>query len=521
MSNSTFSDQREAVNSFVGKAIESNLLTTVKSLIAAFPNDVDFNSHEVSISFYSVYRGDNPDMMSFLFEKGAELEYHQLSQVVEESPIETFKVIFKHYRQWFERRRNNGDSIQVKALFKDRHELIPFLADEGFELNSDSLPLKDMIDRWAFHDSHIYAFAFSNIIYTMDDFNALDAEHQKRFISRLAAGKEGVVSAIANSSLGGTLDIPELQDHALKNNNAILISAILERGNSINADISCDATEFLDDSRSFAIAIQRDLLAKKLFQGDRDDFYVNRLIGLVFRTPCVKTFDLAVQHIARLAQLKQGEAVDASVKAIVDKAILHIKDREVLNAFFGILPNHLFADNDMIDSAVLGSIPENNVVPFLQQAESKGLVLDATFFDSCLTHLARSRFTYKQELERFENITYFLCFARDRLGERAYKLMLDKTDYFSKSEKQILSGFRKAYYSDNISHKSTIIMMLLILASDSQRLSYLEAMIKVDDLKSDIAFTEVMRLWNMNPVDLLTLPISDKLKSSMVSALSD
>jgi len=521
-----FNNQSQAVNSFVGKAIESDLLDTVKALIQAFPHDVNFSSHEIAMSLYSVYRGENAEMMSYLFSKGAELETYQISKVIDESPLPTFKVIFTHYLDWYKRSSMNGRFPQAKAIKNKRFELIPFIAKKGFELTPETFPLSDCIGLSVRHDSEVQAYALKHISYSMTDFNALDDDTKERFVFELGSADESLIDALLDSSLSEIINADELHKHALKNNNEYLLGKILSTRKNFSTDsIECDSTKFMTNPQAFEVAVQCDPQSSYLYSKDgRGHYYSDRQIGLVLATSNPEILAIAIEHIARLSQLKKGNVERADITLILKQAFGNIDDTEVLQQFFSLLPDDLFSGNDILERVVTFVLPNaevEDITPFLRAAQEKGAILSKEFFYEVLQDRIDLIHThYKEARTEHLHLHQLIKLAVTMHGEAIYDRIHTLSKYYDKSDKQILASFRQAFYSENNSVNASIIMMLFVAASEEQRCAFLDAMTYTDNLNKDIAFQEAMKAWGYDPITIMSLPIKDKIKSNIVSALS-
>ncbi len=520
---STLRSHNEAINHFLGKAIESNLLDTVKGLVDAFKGDIDFTCHDVKISLYSVYRGNNPDMMQFLFDHGAELELHQVSQTINESPIDVFKVIFKKYEDWFDLRTSRDYYPQVVAISNSKFDKVAFLHDKGYKLTPDLYPLRLMSDDIFNREGERRTFAVQNIKYTREDFEALSDDSKIGFLQTLARSGKDYIEAVEGSHLDFTLDIPALAEMALKHENSYLTQKIMARGNKVDVDLpDCNATKFIDNIDAFSVAIRMDKTLTEPADADgKRQSFLYRLTSILELED--KAFlDVTLKHSPVLQGLRDGTLHSATHKRLIQGAFEYIQHAPMLDAFFDILPDNTFSGNDLLENICYESADKTkalSAVPFLLKAETKGAMLCKDFFFSFIDNALRTSLNHYKSSEVFTRYAALLKFGQERHGEAIYNRIRTVSDLCGKSEKQMLSSFRTSFYSSNDNTKATLVALMIKVSNHEQRIAFINAMTYKEDLNNDIAFKEALSLWNITPLEVAEWDISNKVKTSIANAI--
>lgn len=520
---SKLQSHHDAINSFLGKAIESNLLKTVKGLVEAFKSDIDFSCSDITMALYSVYRGDNPDMMQYLFDHGVELELHQLSQTIEQSSLEMFKVIFEKYQSWFDVRTSRELYVQVQALTSSKFDKVEFLKSKGYHLTRDEYPLNEIANDRFNRNGDVRTFAIKNIEYTRNDFEALDDDLKRLFIETAASSDKEYIIALEESQLDFTLDDPALVKVALTHENSYLLQRIIARGNKVDAELKdCNAIKFIDDIDAFSAAITMDKTLTEAVseEGKRQDC-TYRLTS-IFELEDRRFLDVALEHSPVLQGLREGTLPSKTHDTLVQYALEHIQHAPMLDAFFEILPDNTFSGSDLLERICYLAIDRTKAdssVPFLLKAEKKGAILCKNFFYSYIDNIARNRHGHYKDSKSFPKIAAFLMFGKERFGGAIYERIHTSSDFYNKSEKQMLSSFRTAFYSDNDNTKATLLALMLVACDNDKRVEFINAMTYNDDLTKDIAFKEALTLWDVTPLDIVNWDISKKMKSSVASAI--
>jgi hypothetical protein len=510
-----YENSTDAINGFFATAIESNLVDLAKRLFNAFPSEISVGGHDIDIALYSAIRTESVDMLNFLFSIGAELDPNKLKQVAEGSSFDVFKSVAIKYQDFWRKQAQKGRSPLKYTIKKGRIQESELLKSLGFEFTPEVFPLSHLLTDICYNKGNVI-YALDNINYSLEDYNDLNDYSKVRLPNALGekATKE-VIEAFEKSNLSFVLSLKDTVTTALAEGNQAILNYLIK--NNINIDTKdvtkCSASNFVNDPSSFEIAVKIDPNAQKR------DFYGKILVRNIILSGNVETLRIACEYVELLSDLKRGKLNTEELRSMIETAYRDTPSAQMLDAFFELLPANAFADKEVINSLFYITPKDGTISPvdFLKKSEEKGAVLDNEVFDQLISTVMSSNLQHYKAGEYDDKIELFK-FGKERVANFYEKAQIF-SDLDEKSEKQILSLFRKSYFSQNDNSKATQGILLMTCAPEEKRIEILNAMTSVDDLKQDIAFTEAMRIWGYNPISVLELNISNKVKAKVMEAL--
>jgi len=523
----------EAVTQFFATAVEAELLDTAKTLLATFEHDIDKSSHEMEMAMYDVLRSDNSAMAEFVTQNGFSLSASQISRIIKESPINTFRVLFTEHKGYFERQEARGKSTAIKALEEDRVELLPFLKEQGMNFSKKELPLKDFLLDFSYYkgeDAMIYIL--SQNMYTMDDFHELDSDHKSVSLHRLGsqrADSTSVVEAIDNSDLAPILLEQDLIDSALKNGGVPIIKAALKATGKIENpnNIIVDTTKFISNPLAFDAVLpfeNRDVFRNT----ELHRFYHMCYATLKSNNP--DSLRVLNKHANLTNFFRPSTERDNSTEVIsvLRAAFDVIRSQEMADAFYALLPDDFFANNHITSTIIRESMRAVHIAPFSKtmyiMMQSKQATFDLEQLTTALEavdHCEYFDFTISPRTAPQLSFVAILKQAAKTGTQGVFDKIHTHSRFYNKSLPQITSSLRTNYNSANneVKHKALQAVYLMASADKKTQTEWLDAIFSKPIEANDIALNIALNIWEMQPYDILSLPVSEKTKGQVVKII--
>jgi hypothetical protein len=510
----TYSSERELLQDTLISSIESNFISLTDKILGAFFNQISLTEERVSIAFYSAIRQKEPDMVDYLLNNGAELNSSQIREVMTSSSFDVFKRVVEHYLPYILQRKNSN-TYQSLIFEEGDIDKLGYLAQRGVKLTKEMVSLEAL--PWDVRrNKNKIIYIIKNIEFNDDDLKVIsEGNNLSAFAKALGEYADiELIEVIYNSNFKFLLLNEEFGISALKRSNCNAIDFLLNH--NIPISTSCDtcgsAADFISSSKAFGFVL--DYSSYEI----SSSYSLKALLSTIFSQGTVESFDIGCNRINILKKLKSGDADPEELLLLLDTAYKNGSNKDVLAHFFSFLPSNFFAANDVLKNIITNST-KTDPSYFMELTKTKGANFTLETFEPLINDLFRDHIGHYKDGNLAYAVSLFKV-AKEHLDHEFYEFAHIRSDFYAKSNKQMLSLFRKSYYSKNDNTKASQIYLLMVVASDEVKIKILSSMTSIEDLRNDIALSEVMKLWGYDPMTILTLPITEKVKIKLMEALS-
>lgn len=514
------SNTQKATNKCVQTALDNGHILLLEHLFKHFNTEIDLNkitlNNDIVLHQHQAF--------DFILKKGYPLPENEMEYVINHGSVKSIEVLSNNFRERFLYFLNKNPNCLMNILLKSHVEKIEFLKKEGVIFTTKHLPLETLIHKLysleGFEIDLAIRTALAHIPYSNEDCDMLYKTQKQSFFYLLCrninAKNKDVFLA---SKLNFLLDDEDFLNAIVSQRNHLLLSTIQDDAQRLDkiTDIPVDSIDVINTPYLFNKAL------RQIQNTSKSHLKEKITLTSIFVSDNISALEIASDKLPLLIALKKGSFEDNDILiSTITNASKTITSNEMVDAFFNLLHHDLLVGKDLLNEIFLRNVSHQSdtFLYFINKLKERGIESGIDCYKNMIHNLRNCTEAGRMIDAINLNGLPILLQAPKEYGDELYHYALKQLGLDTESKKKIISTYRRNRDSNGRIAISKAIRAAFVIAMspEHEKVEYLNQLPVKGNLKEDIAFMFMMKVWNIDVIQLLSLPIRDDVKIAIVKA---